>query len=134
MKLKTIIAITLLSFTLMNCKSKEQKKIEEFLLYSKNSNIEELKKISSKETKIYLNLIYEAILKLGSREEKEKLRQIASSIECTVEDTVGKCSYIDSEDKKHFFDISFINGYDSVKNENRLFIDIDKKYFLNDSN
>ncbi|AXG71670.1 hypothetical protein KORDIASMS9_03927 [Kordia sp. SMS9] len=134
MKLKTIITFALLSILFINCKSEEEKMIEKFLQYTKNTNIKELKKISSKNTRKYLKLIYEPILRLGDKDAKEKLQKMASSIKCTVEDKISKCSYADHQGNKHSFNISFVNGYDSQKNEDRLFIDIDKKYFFNSTN
>ncbi|MEM6721685.1 MAG: hypothetical protein AAF611_20320 [Bacteroidota bacterium] len=132
MKLQTIITCLLLSVLFVNCKSEEEKTIDAFLLHAKNANLEAIKNISTLETKKYLTLIYEPILQLGSAAAKQKLQQMASSIKCTLAYQMSKCSYIDKKGEQRFFNISFVKKYDPSKEDLKLLIDIDKKYFFSE--
>ena len=71
----------------------------------------------------------EPIISLGNAASKQQLKKIVSTLECSGEDGKRKCSYIDDNGNKQFFELEFIAGYDEL-GKKKLFIDIDKKYFF----
>ena len=129
MNLKVKLILFVLFSFLISCTSKEEKTIQEFINHAKNLNIDEIKKLSTENTNFYIKMAIEPIISLGNAASKQQLKKIVSTLECSGEDGKRKCSYIDDNGNKQFFELEFIAGYDEL-GKKKLFIDIDKKYFF----
>jgi hypothetical protein len=119
--------ITLFSF--LSCTSEKDKITQDFISHVRSLNVEKIKNMSTEDTKFYIKMSIEPIVSLGDEASIKQLKQIASTLECSENSDTCRCSYLDTNRKKQFFEIEFVTGYDK-EGEKKLFIDIDKKYFL----
>ena len=130
MNIRYILCIVFV-LPLISCKSKEEEKTQEFIQYAYNLNIEEIKNISTEDTRFYIKMAIESVINLGNEESKKQLKQMASTLECSREDNKRKCKYIDENGNEKFFEIQLIEQYNHM-GQKQMLIDIDKKYFLGD--
>jgi len=122
-----LIFIVLICF--LACTSEEEKTTQEFVRHVHNLNIDEIKNMSTEDTRPYIKMAIESIMSLGNKESKKQLEQVASTLECSGEGKRRKCTYFDDNEIKHFFELEFVAGFDE-EGEEKLFIHIDNKYFL----
>ena len=129
MNLKNCLTFIVLFSFLISCTSEEEKTTQEFIAHVQNLNVDEIKNMSTEDTKFYIKMAIEPIISLGDMASKKQLEQIVSTLECSGEGNKRKCSYIDDNGNKQFFEMEFVTGYDE-EGEEKLFVDIDKKYFF----
>jgi hypothetical protein len=123
----TLIFIVLISF--LSCTSLEEKTTQEFIGHVKSLNVDQIKNMSTEDTKFYLKMGIEPIINLGNEESKKQLEQMALTIGCSREANILKCFYLDQNEQKQYFEVELVTGY-SEAGEKKLFVDIDKKYFF----
>ncbi|WP_298541893.1 hypothetical protein [uncultured Aquimarina sp.] len=128
MNIKYILYIVF-ALPFISCTSKEEAKTQEFIQHAHNLNIEEIKNISTEDTRFYIKMAIESVMNLGDEESKKQLKHMASTLECSGEDNMRKCKYLDINGNEKFFEIQLIKKYNHQGLEQFL-IDIDKKYFL----
>jgi len=131
MNSKIILVIGLALLFMTSCTSEEEKTTQEFIGHAQNLHIDELKNMSTEDTRFYIKMFMESLVSLGDEKSISQLKEVASTLECSGEDKNRKCTFFDENGKKQSFEIVLVEGYDD-ESEERLYVDIDKKYFLGD--
>lgn len=130
MRLKTItLPLFIFLFAFTSCMSEQEKATQMFLDYAQKVDVKALKEMSTKDTKFYMKMSIETLLNFGDAESIKSLKEIASTIECSVGENSSLCTYIDEAGEKQSFELLFVEG-DNTAGEKQLFIQIDKKYFI----
>lgn len=100
-----------------------------FITYAHNVDLISLKKICTEDTFFYIKMVVEPLNALGDKESIVQLKDIAKSIDCKGNGDIRKCFYNDYDGEIKYFEVKLIEDYDYYGKE-KIFIKIDKKYFL----
>lgn len=128
MNTKSILLLgILLSF--LSCTSEEEKTTQKFMDYVHTLNMDEIKNMSTENTKFYFKMTIEPIVKLGDEAAKKQVMQIASTLKCNSEGSKIKCSYRDENGREQYVEGEFVTRY-HADGKKKLLVDIPKKYFF----
>lgn len=117
-----IIAIT----SILGCVSEEEQLTKDFVERVNKLDIDAVKEICTEDTRFYIRITIEPLLKLG---EDKSTEQIASTLKCKGKGDTRTCTYTDENGQEASFEMNIVDGYDE-NGEQKLLVDIDKSYFL----